>query len=54
MKKIYCCQEHVEMAMDEVVHEYETYPTLNSISDDNELSTRCEYCRNDAIYIVGN
>jgi CxxH/CxxC protein (TIGR04129 family) len=51
---IYCCNEHVELAMDIIVDEHETYPILNKISEDNQLSTSCEYCKNPAIYIVGN
>ncbi|MFE8701996.1 CxxH/CxxC protein [Cytobacillus sp. FJAT-54145] len=50
---IYCCEEHVEMAIDIVVDEYETFPVLSKITDEN-LSTGCEYCRNRAIYMVAN
>ncbi|TWD95852.1 CxxH/CxxC protein (TIGR04129 family) [Peribacillus frigoritolerans] len=52
--KLYCCQEHVDMALDEVVYECETYPVLTLIPEENQLSTTCEYCRNVAIYLVGN
>jgi CxxH/CxxC protein (TIGR04129 family) len=50
---IYCCEEHVDLAIDTVVDEFETFPTLLKV-EGNELSTTCEYCRNDAIYMVGN
>lgn len=50
---IYCCEEHVEIALDEVVDEYETYPVLSKVDVDN-LSTSCEYCQNAAVYIVAN
>lgn len=50
---VYCCKEHVELALDVIVDEYEKAPVLEQVKEDN-LSTSCEYCRNQAIYIVGN
>jgi len=50
---IYCCEEHVDMALDTVVYEQGTFPILEKVSGDN-LSTSCEYCRNQAVYLVGN
>ncbi|MDQ1143419.1 CxxH/CxxC protein (TIGR04129 family) [Bacillus sp. SORGH_AS 510] len=50
---IYCCEEHVEVALDTVVDEYETFPVLSKIDVDN-LSTSCEYCQNTAVYMVAN
>ena len=35
MMELYCCQEHVDMALDEVVYECETYPVLTFISEEN-------------------
>jgi CxxH/CxxC protein (TIGR04129 family) len=51
---IYCCLEHVELAMDIVVDEHEVAPQLTEISEDKKLSTTCEYCGNNAVYIVAN
>ncbi|MFD0050658.1 CxxH/CxxC protein [Actinomycetes bacterium NPDC127524] len=51
---IYCCKEHVEKALDTVVAEHETAPLLEEIPTGNQLSTCCEYCRNSAVYMVGN
>ncbi|MFE8697674.1 CxxH/CxxC protein [Cytobacillus sp. FJAT-53684] len=51
---IYSCEEHVDVAIDTVVDEYETFPQLSKISEDNKLSTACEYCQNPAIYMVAN
>lgn len=51
---LYCCEEHVDMALDEVVYECETYPNLTSIPEEKQLSTTCEYCRNKAVYMVAN
>jgi CxxH/CxxC protein (TIGR04129 family) len=50
---IYCCEEHVELALDAVVDEFETFPLLSKVDGDN-LSTGCEYCQNAATYIVAN
>ncbi|MGE8204805.1 CxxH/CxxC protein [Heyndrickxia sp. NPDC080065] len=51
---IYVCADHVELALDVAVDEYETAPSLEEIQSENQLSTTCEYCDNRAIYIVGN
>lgn len=51
---LYCCEEHVGMALDEVVYECETYPILTNVEEENGLSTACEYCRNKAVYVVAN
>ncbi|MCM3006541.1 CxxH/CxxC protein [Priestia koreensis] len=50
--KILCCEEHVELALDVMVDESETFPTLEKTGED-EIST-CEYCDNKSVYIVGN
>jgi len=50
---IYCWEEHVDVALDTVVDEYETFPVLTKIDVDN-LSTSCEYCQNTAVYMVAN
>ncbi|TYS45618.1 CxxH/CxxC protein [Bacillus infantis] len=50
---IYCCEEHIDIAIDTVVDEYETFPVMNKI-EDSQLSTTCEYCRNKAVYMVAN
>ncbi|MBM7693543.1 CxxH/CxxC protein (TIGR04129 family) [Peribacillus deserti] len=51
---IYCCKEHVDIALDTVVDEHEVAPFLKEISSEEEISTTCEYCENPAIYIVAN
>ncbi|MDQ6595313.1 CxxH/CxxC protein [Bacillus salipaludis] len=53
LEMIYCCEEHVDIALDTVVNEHETFPLLTKLDVDN-LSTSCEYCRNSAVYIVAN
>ncbi|MBU8881255.1 CxxH/CxxC protein [Bacillus sp. FJAT-29790] len=51
---IYCCEEHVDIAIDTVVDEYETFPQLKKVLGEEKLSTACEYCKNPAIYLVAN
>jgi CxxH/CxxC protein (TIGR04129 family) len=51
---IYCCKEHVELALDVVVDEYEVAPELKEFTQENELLITCEYCNNPAIYMVAN
>ena len=51
---IYCCLEHVELAMDIIVDEHEVAPDLKELSKEEQLSTTCEYCGNNAVYIVAN
>jgi CxxH/CxxC protein (TIGR04129 family) len=51
---IYCCLEHVELAMDIIVDEHEVAPDLKELAKEEQLSTTCEYCGNNAVYIVAN
>ncbi|MED4353972.1 CxxH/CxxC protein [Schinkia azotoformans] len=50
---IKCCKEHVELALDIIVDEYEVAPTIEKV-EGNDLSTTCEYCQNIAVYVVSN
>lgn len=51
---IYCCQEHVEVALDMIVDEHETAPVLEKIDREKDLSPACEICKKPAEYMVGN
>ncbi len=51
---IYCCKEHVELALDIIVDEHETAPKLEELETASELPTPCEFCKNVAEYVVGN
>jgi CxxH/CxxC protein (TIGR04129 family) len=53
LKMIYSCEEHVDIALDDIVDEFMTFPVLSKVDGDN-LSTSCEYCQNPATYIVAN
>lgn len=50
---IYCCEEHVDLAIDTIVDEFETFPVLNKVESE-KLSTACEYCQSSAVYVVAN
>lgn len=50
---IYSCEEHIDLAIDVFVDTYETFPILTKTTDEN-LSTGCEYCEKEAVYIVAN
>lgn len=51
---IKCCLEHIELALDIEVDEHEIAPIMNELSEEEKLSTTCEFCQNSAIYVVGN
>lgn len=46
---MYCCLEHVELALDIAVDEFETAPVMEK----TEEVVSCEFCENQADYIVG-
>lgn len=49
-KEITCCLEHVELALDIAVDEWETAPVMQKA----EKPAFCEFCQNVALYIVGS
>lgn len=51
---MYCCEDHVELAIDMYIDTYEEAPNIHKIKDNHSLSTACELCGKTAIYIVGN
>lgn len=48
---IYCCQEHTELALDIIVDEYEKAPKIEKLEGEKRS---CEYCQNEAEYVVAN
>ncbi|XKE67320.1 CxxH/CxxC protein [Jeotgalibacillus malaysiensis] len=52
--RIFCCKEHVELALDVLIDETEEVPLLKTVDNHDELSTKCEYCDEPAIYLVEN
>lgn len=51
---IICCQEHVDLALDSIVDEFEVAPVIHNVSNSDDEKKNCEYCKNDAKYIVSN
>lgn len=52
--KKYCCDEHVDIGIDELIDELEIYPNLELLTENEKLSTICTYCDKTAIYKVSN
>ncbi len=52
--KLKCCLEHIELAMEMYIDEHEEAPILEMLTEEEKLSTACEFCKEAAIYIVGN
>jgi CxxH/CxxC protein (TIGR04129 family) len=50
---MYCCEEHIELAIDMYVDERELAPEIEKLDNNNKLSTDCELCENPAVYRVG-
>lgn len=51
---IYCCKEHVELALDVIVDEYETAPVIDQVEEEKKKTAVCEYCQMAAEYVVAN
>lgn len=50
----YCCAEHVELALDEAVDEFEVAPQLTKLEAVDKSEFTCGYCGQPAVYIVAN
>ncbi|WP_314733479.1 CxxH/CxxC protein [Anaerobacillus sp. CMMVII] len=48
----YCCEEHVDLAIDIVVDERELAPIMEKIDPEKKLSTTCNFCTEKAIYQI--
>ena len=51
---IYSCEEHVDIAIDTIVDDYETFPQLTKLKDVDNSPKTCEFCQQQAIYLVAN
>lgn len=43
----FCCEEHTDIAFDDFLVETETFPNFEKTAN-----KKCDYCDNDAIYIL--
>ncbi|MDV2887390.1 CxxH/CxxC protein [Alkalihalophilus pseudofirmus] len=48
----FACDEHIEVAMDVVVDEYEAAPIIEKLNEADQLSTMCSYCKKPAVYSI--
>ncbi|WLR50834.1 CxxH/CxxC protein [Bacillus tianshenii] len=49
---IFCCKEHVDLALDDIVDESGTAPQLEEAKFEENDDKRCAYCENEAKYMV--
>jgi CxxH/CxxC protein (TIGR04129 family) len=52
--KYYVCEEHVDLALEYLIDEFERAPVLEKFTGEGDLSPTCEYCGEKSAYIVGN
>ncbi len=53
MKK-FSCETHIDHALDMFVAECEDFPIMDKLNNNEKLSTKCDYCEEQAIYIVSS
>lgn len=51
---IYCCEEHVEYALEEVINEKEMPPIFQRLESGKLSTNPCAYCGKPSVYIVSN
>lgn len=51
---IYCCLEHVEQALDDVVKKFASAPVFEKAESTESDENNCGYCGKPAVYLVGN
>ncbi|WP_125154144.1 CxxH/CxxC protein [Clostridium rectalis] len=47
-KNKFSCEEHIDIAIDDFLVDYETFPILTNI--DNSTNKSCNYCAKNALY----
>ncbi|WP_134702344.1 CxxH/CxxC protein [Ammoniphilus sp. YIM 78166] len=51
-----CCMEHVEIAIDDFVDEYEDAPDIYKLKETNftawTVPARCDFCEKEPIFLV--
>jgi len=51
---IYCCKEHAEFALEEVIIETGEPPKIEEVNVEKLPTSKCGYCGQTAEYIVAN
>ncbi|HEY5562438.1 MAG TPA: CxxH/CxxC protein [Clostridiaceae bacterium] len=49
MENIYCCENHINIGIDEYITDHETFPIMIGVLED-----KCDYCNLPAIYQLSN
>lgn len=52
--EIKSCETHINQALDMFVAEQKTFPMMTKIEGEEKLSTNCDYCEQQATYLVAN
>ncbi|MBE1556493.1 CxxH/CxxC protein [Sporosarcina limicola] len=52
--KLYSCETHINHTLDVFVAEQGKFPIMESIAEEEKLSTNCAYCEMVALYVVAN
>ncbi len=48
----YCCETHVELALDTLVDEQEVAPIMEKLEQEEQVPTLCSFCSQQAIYKI--
>lgn len=52
--EIKSCEEHIGHALDMFVGNEKDFPIMEKLEESEKLSTNCDYCDQQAEYVVGN
>lgn len=52
--KQFSCNSHINHALDLFVAETKDFPILEELTEEQQLSTKCSYCEEQAVYIVSS
>ena len=51
---MYCCDEHIDRAIDEMLDLHPLPPSIENVSDEEQLHLKCHFCDDRPIYCVKN
>lgn len=52
--QIKSCKDHIGHALDIFVATEKDFPIMENLEESEKLSTKCDYCEEQAEYLVGN
>lgn len=50
----YSCEMHINQALDMFVAETKEFPIMEKLDEEKQLSTKCSYCEQQAVYMVSS